>query len=271
MIIYQKDIPNFHKNSNISENLDAIFNKSYSLEEEIIDNKLIIILSDDIYYLHPLFLIHLMNIQKRKNLTLIIDIVDARKETQQYILRYLSQYTDTELVKTYPKETYNSITRQYENADNDIHNNLLLKPKAREDKHLKITDDKKVHFFYTESMKKSILKNENIKLNLLPILQLKKHYEYKDVDISDVYEKIGDRIDFYNDFDIELDYNNYKKKLTENIDNLLNILSINKSLNSTLTNVFAELIDNIKRYTQENSNGYISLFHNIMLPINQTT
>jgi len=262
LTIEQIDIPSFKKDSDISSNLAIIFNTSASLEQEIIDEKLIIILNENVHYVHPLFLIHLMSIHRQKNITLIFDIIDATKAAQQYILRYMSQYTDLDIVVNYPKETYNKTTGKYENAENELHNSLINNPKARKENHLKRPKDKKFHLFYTEKMKKSTLENGDKKLNFLPILQLKKYCEYRNEDISEIYENIGKRIDYYKKFDIELDYNKYKERLSENIDNLLNILSIDKSLSLPLSNVFSELIDNIKRYTSDDSSGYISLFKN---------
>lgn len=234
-----------------------IFSKISDIKYNILQkNTFVIIAFDkDVKFISPLFFILLFDLHYEYEFTLVIDIDDMEKTSQQYIHRLMTQYSDLEYFKIYSrwinKEKYDFIKNS-----TDIEKQLEIQVKQ---------DDKLIHLITSVNHKKSLISDEKYEYSMLPILKLRNFNLKKELDTF-VHEKAlspyKQRRIFYNQLSLEQAKKNieqYRENLQNKINELLMALGLSeRGLSSSFRDIFFELIDNIRKHTPNQFNAHIS-------------
>ena len=208
------------------------------------NEKCIIKFSSEVEYIHPLFFILLFDKCRSAKKDLILDICHMEKNVQNYVHRFLTQYTDYEFFKIY--------TLQVENNETDL--------------------PYKEHRNNTYSLFTSIYHEKSwISLNntILPIIRLRAFdREYERLSYHTGIKGIQERKSVYDLFNLSasIKMNEYEKSLLTNIDNMLDAIGIGKkSLSLPFMNLFSELIGNIQKHTSddETTNAHLSFYRDL--------
>jgi len=238
--------------------INKIFSKIFDIRNEIQkDDFLIVSFDKDVKFINPLFFILLFDLHIEYEFTLIIDIKNMEENSQQYVHRLMTQYSDLEYFKIYSPNTRNKLNKD----------NYELINKNDEEQQFKIViskNDKYIHLFTSVSHRKSLIKDTKYDYSMLPILKLR-NFKLKEINTFIHEEDLSpykQRRNFYNQLSLyqaKQDINQYKQNLQTKIEELLLALGLGeRGLSSSFRDIFFELIDNIRKHTPEQSNAHIS-------------
>lgn len=250
------DIEFFDINASDLVNLNSIFKTINTIQKSIDSKSIVITFNQENIFINPLFFILLFNIfysRKDQSTRLAIDLTKLQNDDssdimstkcQYYALRFLTQYIDTKTLSWYkkilPKEnTY------YENHDGEF---------------LAKRGIKKIYLYSSEPYKTASFidadSTNKHTYSMIPILQLT-NIAYDDFENID-----SERKKDYQKFDIEnLTVSELRLRLKDGINELLVSLGFSKNdssnyITNQLSNIFFEMIDNIKKHTQNEMNNY---------------
>ena len=269
--INYKEILAFKKDdSNRSvKDYDATINKIFSQISNIksnlkIDSLVVITFDETVKFVDPLFFILLFDVCCEYNTTLVIDIRYMDKNSQHYIYRLLTQYSDLEQFQTYTPHAKKDNQEIYITID------MIIKSDENErDKQFKRllgNNSNSIHLFSREVHKKSLIKDTKYEYSMLPILKLR-NFKLREIDNTvheDTLDPYDKRIDFYNKLsllqaNIPNKIESYRTNLQNKIEELLLAVGLrNRGLSSSFRDIFFELIDNIRKHTPVQANAHIS-------------
>ncbi len=251
----KNDIKFFDINRDDLENLNSIFKLIYDIQECINSKSIVVTFNKENTFINPLFFILLFNIfHARKDQTthLAIDLTKLKNDDssdslstkcQYYALRFLTQYIDTKTL-LWHKNVLPKGNLYYQNIDGEF---------------LSTRGIKKIHLYSSEPYKTaSFIDTDSSNVHtysMIPILQLT-NIAYDDFENIDTERKKD-----YQKFDIEnLTISELRFRLKEGINELLVSLGFSKNDNNYVTNqlsnIFFEMIDNVKKHTQNELSNY---------------
>lgn len=236
-----------------------------------------IVFFEDVKFVNPLFLILLLTTyEKYKDKVLAIDLIDLDSndhDNRQHIInRFLTQYMDLEYFYKRTKARKDKTTKSNEEREALYETSDLLINEARD----KVSTG---HIFYYNSKEykntQSVSMDQDKKYNMQPILKITNVSKTELGTLHNPLDETDRRKLLYKKL-IDIDSKDYKKVLTEVVETLLMQLKIGKTLTEPVSNIFFEIIDNIKKHTKSNdklADGHICFYHdsfhrNIELIIN---
>jgi len=222
--------------------------------------------TERIKFIHPLFLVYILNFHEllqssekyhSQDIRIILNIESLDSSVQKYIHTYLTQYIDCQVILV--------VDSQFQNKD----------------KEPSVFTDKKILLYTTEKENNLTLLRKQ-KYNFLPIIKIANNIFNEDFNDKDYWtrnretnksEEISNfenRKIFYKSLQLEtIEKGAYKNKSdkvwTEIFEMYLELTQNGAYITSKFKEIFREIVENIQKHTRVNdtsANGYISFYIN---------
>jgi len=256
MVINNSDINKVENLYTDSKTKKSIFKKIEDIRKHFDDASRTLTLvfdkniKEDDEFVHPLFLILLLNLKDKhySDIKLILDIQRFSNKTQHYILIFLAQYIDYELLRVVWKNEEKEKEKISEHTINGTASKILLNCTVEPGPTL--TKEKEYEFIPVVK----ITNPNNIDLD-------KFNEDKKDVE-GDMHRKI-----IYKGLQIETEEKGiYKDKDSKTWDKIFNVyLNLEKDvegLSTPLRHIIFECVDNIRKHTKKETSGHICFYRN---------
>ncbi|MFY9071765.1 hypothetical protein [Aliarcobacter butzleri] len=211
-------------------------------------------------------------------------IYPNKDNRQHYIYRILLEFLDTgyfvkekqsemkwnKYINDYENTYYRDIEEREKNYDRSFFNKLNKSAIVNKDTEEVVYQN--IYFYYSKEHNDSLFQNNNEIRHLLPIFKINNFPKslFNTLYYNDIYTKKDDRKEIYEGLLANVSDDFFRKRFETCLEKIFQIVKSNhQSDNLTnlippLKNLLYECIDNVKRHTNEHTNGYFCFYYDVI-------